>query len=77
MEGSGLTGPARAKNGYTMNMRSAIDVGLIIALLVIWLVLAILGFAVKGLLWLAIAGLVLFAVTGIVGWTRGRGSIRS
>lgn len=51
--------------------------GLIIALLVIWLVLAILGFAVKGLLWLAIAGLVLFAVTGIVGWTRGRGSIRS
>lgn len=51
--------------------------GLIIALLVIWLVLAILGFAVKGLLWLAIAGLILFAVTGIVGWTRGRGSIRS
>lgn len=44
--------------------------GLIIALLVIWLVLSIVGFAVKGLIWLAIIGLVLFAATGVWGWVK-------
>ncbi|MEC5191069.1 MULTISPECIES: hypothetical protein [unclassified Arthrobacter] len=44
--------------------------GLIIALLVIWLVLSILGFAIKGLLWLAIIGLVLFVATGVWGWLK-------
>jgi len=47
---------------------------LIVTLLVIWLVLAVLGFAIKGILWLAIIGIVLFVVTGIVGWVRGRAS---
>lgn len=51
--------------------------GLIVALLVIWLVLAVLGFAVKGLFWLAIIGLVLFVATAAVGWFRNRGSIGS
>ncbi|BCW69379.1 hypothetical protein [Arthrobacter sp. NicSoilB8] len=44
--------------------------GLIIALLVIWLVLSIVGFAVKGLLWLALIALVLFVATGVWGWVK-------
>ncbi|GAB3302118.1 hypothetical protein EK0264_01525 [Epidermidibacterium keratini] len=37
--------------------------GFIGLLLVIWLVLAVLGFVVKGLLWLAVVGIVLFLGT--------------
>jgi LPXTG-motif cell wall-anchored protein len=44
--------------------------GLIITLLIIWLVLSILGFAVKGLLWLAIIGLVLLVATAVWGWIK-------
>ncbi len=44
--------------------------GLIVALLVIWLILSILGFVVKGLLWLAVIGLVLFAATAAWGWVK-------
>jgi LPXTG-motif cell wall-anchored protein len=44
--------------------------GLIIGLLVIWLILSIVGFAVKGLIWLAIIGLVLFVATGVWGWVK-------
>lgn len=43
---------------------------LVIILLVLWAVLAILGFAIKGLLWLAFVGIVLFAITAIIGWVR-------
>ncbi len=46
--------------------------GLIIALLVLWVVLAVVGFAVKSLLWLAIVGIVLFIATGIFGAMRRR-----
>ncbi|UIK90267.1 hypothetical protein [Arthrobacter polaris] len=45
-------------------------VGIILALLVIWLVLSVLGFVVKGLLWLAIIGIVLFVATAAIGWIR-------
>jgi hypothetical protein len=38
-----------------------ISVALIIGLLVLWLVLAVVGFVVKSLLWLAILGLVLLS----------------
>ena len=48
--------------------------GLIIALLVIWLALVIIGFAIKTLLWLAIVGIVLFIATGIFGAIRRRTS---
>lgn len=41
--------------------------GLIVALLVIWLVLVIVGLTVKALLWLAIVGLVLMALTAVAG----------
>lgn len=46
--------------------------GIIIGLLVIWLILSVLGFVVKGLLWLAIIGLVLFVATGVWGWLKRR-----
>ena len=46
--------------------------GLILTLLVIWLVLAILGIAVKGLFWLFIIGAILFVLTGGLGWFRRR-----
>ncbi|TQJ41684.1 hypothetical protein FBY33_3801 [Arthrobacter sp. SLBN-112] len=48
--------------------------GIIIGLLVIWLILSIVGFVVKGLLWLAIIGLVLFVATGVWGWLKRRTS---
>ena len=45
--------------------------GLIIGLLVIWLVLSIVGFAVKGLIWLAIIGLILVVAAGaLYAWSR-------
>lgn len=47
-------------------------VALIVTLLVIWLILVVLGLAIKGLFWLFILGLVLFVATGIFGWVRRR-----
>ncbi|MCA1693298.1 MAG: hypothetical protein LC749_00440 [Actinobacteria bacterium] len=41
--------------------------GLIVALLVIWLIVACIGIAIKGLLWLFVIGLVLFALTTAFG----------
>lgn len=49
--------------------------GIIVALLVIWLILSILGFVVKGLLWLAIIGLVLFVATAVWGWVKRRAQV--
>lgn len=50
-------------------------IGFLIALLVLWAILAILGFVIEGLLWLAIIGLVLFAATAAWTWLkRKRGS---
>ncbi len=46
--------------------------GLIIFLLVVWLILAIVGFTIKGLIWLAVLALALFVITGIVGFIRRR-----
>jgi hypothetical protein len=40
---------------------------LIIGLLVAWLALMAIGFAVKTLLWLAVLGLIFFVVTAIAG----------
>jgi hypothetical protein len=44
--------------------------GIIGVLLIVWLVLVVLGFVIKGLVWLAIIGIVLFLVTGAFGGTR-------
>jgi hypothetical protein len=46
---------------------------LLVVLLVIWLVLAVVGFALKGLVWLGIIGIVLFVGTAILGVIRRRG----
>lgn len=43
---------------------------LILALLVIWLVLSVLGFVIKGLLWLAVVGIILFVVTAAWGYVK-------
>ncbi|WP_199513799.1 hypothetical protein [Nucisporomicrobium flavum] len=45
---------------------------LVIVLLVVWLILAVVGFAIKGLLWLAIIGIILFLGTAAVGVVRRR-----
>ena len=45
--------------------------GLLITLLIIWLVLSILGFVVKGLVWLAImAAWCFFVATAVWGWLK-------
>ena len=46
--------------------------GLIVGLLVLWVILAVVGFVVKSLLWLAIIAVVLFVATGIFGGVRHR-----
>ncbi|MCW2629363.1 hypothetical protein [Mycobacterium sp.] len=46
--------------------------GLIIGLLVIWLILAVLGLALKGLFWLFVIGAILFVATGVMGFVRRR-----
>ncbi len=48
--------------------------GLIVALLVIWLVIVVIGFVVKSLLWLAVLGLVLFVGTAAYGAIKRRSS---
>lgn len=48
----------------------------IIILLVIWAVLAFLGFIIKGLLWLTVLAVVLFAITAVVGYIRRSGRER-
>ncbi|MEI8406516.1 MULTISPECIES: hypothetical protein [unclassified Kribbella] len=45
---------------------------LLIVLLVLWLVLTVVGFAVEGLVWLGIIGIVLFVGTGAIGMVRRR-----
>ena len=45
---------------------------LLVVLLVVWLVLAIVGFALKSLVWLGIIGIVLFVGTAILGLLRRR-----
>jgi uncharacterized membrane protein (Fun14 family) len=62
----------KAPYGGAITVEGGGVMGLIIGLLVLWLVLAIIGFTIKALFWLAIVGLVLFVVTGIFGAFRGR-----
>jgi hypothetical protein len=45
---------------------------LLIVLLVLWLILTIVGFAIEGLVWLAIVGIVLFVGTAAIGVVRRR-----
>lgn len=58
--------PPRSGPSYDAPMQ------LIVLLLVLWLLLSVLGFVIKGLFWLAIIGIVLFVVTGALGARRSR-----
>lgn len=46
----------------------------VVVLLALWLILSIVGFALKGLLWLAIIGVVLFLATLVFGALRRAGN---
>ncbi|QJU54311.1 hypothetical protein SCB71_14290 [Herbiconiux sp. KACC 21604] len=48
----------------------------IVVILAAWIILAIVGFTIKGLLWLAIIAIVLFVATAIIGIVRRRATIR-
>ena len=50
---------------------------IIIGILIVWAVLAVLGFVIKGLLWLAVIALVLFAATVLWGMLKRGASSRS
>jgi hypothetical protein len=39
-------------------------------LLVVWLVITVVGAAVKGLFWLAVVGVLFFVVTAALGWNK-------
>ncbi|MEU4522060.1 hypothetical protein [Amycolatopsis sp. NPDC024027] len=44
--------------------------GILVALLVVWAVLVVLGIVVKSLFWLIIVGAVLFVATGVIGFVK-------
>jgi hypothetical protein len=43
---------------------------LVIVLLVVWAIVAIVGFSLHGLIWIGIVGIVLFVGTGLIGLVR-------
>jgi len=43
---------------------------LVIVLLVLWLILSVVGFAINGLIWLGIIGIILFVGTAAIGVAR-------
>jgi hypothetical protein len=50
---------------------------LVIVLLIAWLILSIVGFAMAGLMWLGIIGVVLFVGTAVIGAVRRKALGRS
>ena len=59
--------PSRSCEPHWYSLRVLI---LVIVLVVIWLILSIVGFAVKGLFWLGIIGIVLVLATILIGIVR-------
>ena len=57
--------PSRAVAGTVTGMLTVI-----VILLIVWAILAVVGFAINGLLWLAIIGIILFVGTLIFGFVR-------
>ncbi|WP_018681445.1 hypothetical protein [Actinokineospora enzanensis] len=49
---------------------------LVVVLLVAWLIVSIIGFALKGLLWLGLIGIVLFLGTAAIGAVKRKSSRR-
>lgn len=60
-------GPFTVRQAYRGGMWTVL-----VILLVVWLVLAIVGFALEGLLWLGVIGVVLFLGTVVFGILRQR-----
>ena len=57
--------------GYIrLNRSMGAIMGILVALLVIWAVLVVLGIVIKGLFWLIIVGAVLFVATGVIGFVK-------
>lgn len=52
-------------------MGNPVRMGIIVALLLIWLVITVLGFVIKGIFWLAVIGIVLFLATIAYGFVKG------
>lgn len=50
---------------------------LVVVLLMAWLILSIVGFALEGLMWLGIVGVVLFVGTAVIGAVRRKAIRRS
>jgi hypothetical protein len=44
--------------------------GLVALFLIVWLVVVVLGIAIKGLFWLVIVGAILFIATGVIGFVK-------
>ncbi|WP_020660515.1 hypothetical protein [Amycolatopsis benzoatilytica] len=44
--------------------------GLLVALLVIWVALAVIDIVIKGLFWLIVVGAVLFLATAVIGFVK-------
>ena len=65
--------PRKVQTGAVQNGPMIAIVGV---LLLVWLVVAVLGFVIKGLVWLAIIGLILFVVTAGYGWVKRKASAR-
>ncbi|WP_196802840.1 hypothetical protein [Cryocola sp. 340MFSha3.1] len=68
----GMSQPSPAETGYFL---PPVEYGrsmliLVIVLIVLWVILAIVGFAIKGLLWLGIIGIVLVIATLVIGLVR-------
>ena len=62
----------RSRGAYASRMLALVGV-----LLVVWVVLAVIGFVVKSLLWLAVVALVLFIATAAFGWVQRKTSSRT
>ncbi|GAA5020099.1 hypothetical protein [Actinopolymorpha pittospori] len=43
---------------------------ILLIIAIVWLVLSVIGFVVKGLLWLGLIALVLFLATSVWGWVK-------
>jgi hypothetical protein len=51
--------------------REDVDMVALLALfLIVWLVVVVLGIAIKGLFWLVIVGAILFVATGVIGFVK-------
>jgi hypothetical protein len=60
--------------GISPSLTGSTTMKTVIVLLTLWLILAVVGFALKGLLWLAIIGIVLFVGTVVFGAIRRSGN---